>query len=114
MKGICCNCGKEELLNHRLICGRCIKLKLPKKIKFPSVINKTTKCVICNYPFPNDKKILEKLYWCGDRCCGCCQEKYSRLCKKDLMFGRKGISIKISKKTKQGNIIKIIEEDMFL
>ncbi len=113
MKGICCNCGKLKILNHRLICKTCVKLKLSKKVTFNPDLKGTNKCSICNYPFPNNISI------CIDICCACCPEKYSKYCKKELMFGRKGISIKISKKTKQVDIMEIkefkkAEEDMFL
>ncbi len=113
MKGICCNCGKLRVLNHRLICGNCVKLKLYKKHHFHPDLKGSVKCSICNYSFPNNKSI------CVDICCGCCPEKYDRYCKKELMLGRKGISLKISAKTKQVDIMEIREfkeakENMFL
>jgi hypothetical protein len=104
-KGICCNCGRTRILNHRLMCSPCQKNPSTKKI-FMATIN--SKCKKCNY---TPKEPICGLY---DLCCACCPEKTKKICSKELKLGRKAISMKLAIKTTQSILKTELTEPVYV
>ena len=98
----CCNCGKDRVLNHRFLCKECASGNVIAKPKaFPLKDEKAKHCSKCNYVFPNGEYICNEY---GEICCSCCKEMLRHICTKEIKFGRKVISLKVSMKTKQSSL----------